>query len=595
MSEQARVEHRQHWSSRGVRLSGRSSLVLLPIALIMATLASVAVLLFDTADAQAASWTAIAAPVPSNAETSHGGVALPSVSCAAADACAAVGLYSLTPSTFQGLIETLTGGAWSAIEAPLPANGSSTSTWSGPGSDLPLSSVSCGSPGTCVAVGVYIDTSSRLQGLIETLSGGSWGGIEAPLPSNAAPGQPNTGNGLFKSVSCASASTCVAVGSYEDSSSNFEAVVDTLSGGTWSSLAVPLPSNANTNNSARLSSVSCAAPSACAAVGDYTDSSSHSDGLIETLSGNTWSPREAPVPVNANTNPARLTSVSCAAADACAAVGDYSDTSSKTQGLIETLSGGSWSGIEAPLPATATTTPNPHFASVSCGAAGTCSAVGEYVDASGQLSVIDNLSGGTWSAIEAPLPSDARASPSPALYSVSCILAQTCVAVGSYGTTSSFPAPLLETLSGTTWSATSAPLPSGGTSLNTFVAVPVGSCASDGTCVAVGSFYPNGQGLIESTTLATPFHISTTSLPNATRGVSYNVQLQAVGGATPYKWKRIGKLPKGLKLHPNGNLSGTPKLKDTPGNYAFTVQAQTHKSKGHPKQTTTKAFTLILQ
>jgi hypothetical protein len=93
------------------------------------------------------------------------------------------------------------------------------------------------------------------------------------------------------------------------------------------------------------------------------------------------------------------------------------------------------------------------------------------------------------------------------------------------------------------------------------------------------------------------FYITTSSLPGATRGVSYgSQQLHAAGGATPYKWKRIsGALPKGLKLSGTGLISGTPKTKHvSAGTYHFTVQATTHKSKGHPKITATQALTLSL-
>ena len=105
-----------------------------------------------------------------------------------------------------------------------------------------------------------------------------------------------------------------------------------------------------------------------------------------------------------------------------------------------------------------------------------------------------------------------------------------------------------------------------------------------GQWVLAGSFVPAG------------FHITTTSVPGATRGSPYSDQLQATGGATPYKWKLIsGHLPKGLKVHPSGLLSGTPKLKKvSAGNYPITVEATTHKSKGNPSVTATEALTLTL-
>jgi len=93
------------------------------------------------------------------------------------------------------------------------------------------------------------------------------------------------------------------------------------------------------------------------------------------------------------------------------------------------------------------------------------------------------------------------------------------------------------------------------------------------------------------------FQITTGSLLNATRGEGYSVQLGASGGATPYRWKLApgsGRLPRGLRLHANGLLSGTPKTRDTPTDYTFIVQAATHRSKGNPRRTATRTLTLRL-
>ncbi len=113
---------------------------------------------------------------------------------------------------------------------------------------------------------------------------------------------------------------------------------------------------------------------------------------------------------------------------------------------------------------------------------------------------------------------------------------------------------------------------------------------------ASADFLFAGESPPTTTTTAppAPFKITTTSLPDATVGAAYSVQLYATGGATPYKWKKIGSLPKGLKLHSDGILSGTPKTKDVPNPYSFTARAQTHKSKGHPKLTTTQGLILTL-
>jgi len=89
-------------------------------------------------------------------------------------------------------------------------------------------------------------------------------------------------------------------------------------------------------------------------------------------------------------------------------------------------------------------------------------------------------------------------------------------------------------------------------------------------------------------------HVTTTSLPQATLGVRYSVQLQAEGGTGPYHWSKTGSLPKILKLSPTGLLSGTVRAKLDPdgGSFPITVTVTDHTKKGH--QTATEALTLVV-
>lgn len=81
--------------------------------------------------------------------------------------------------------------------------------------------------------------------------------------------------------------------------------------------------------------------------------------------------------------------------------------------------------------------------------------------------------------------------------------------------------------------------------------------------------------------------IDTTSLPEATRGTPYEVHLAASGESPPFKWYKVGKLPKGLKLK-DGVLSGTiSPSKVAPGIYPVAV-----KVKDHAKRETTTTFML---
>jgi Putative Ig domain len=63
--------------------------------------------------------------------------------------------------------------------------------------------------------------------------------------------------------------------------------------------------------------------------------------------------------------------------------------------------------------------------------------------------------------------------------------------------------------------------------------------------------------------------VTTTSLPTASVGIQYSVQLQATGGVTPYTWAiSNGALTAGLTLSPGGLIAGTP---TSGGAFNFTV------------------------
>src|SRR5439155_689579 len=124
----------------------------------------------------------------------------------------------------------------------------------------------------------------------------------------------------------------------------------------------------------------------CSAVGTYEDSSNHVQGLLLTETAGAWATGvEASLPVNAASVPgASLNSVSCAAAGNCSAVGYYYDSSGHEQGLLLTETAGTWAtGVEASLPANAASDPGASLYSVSCPTAGDCGAVGYYNDTSG--------------------------------------------------------------------------------------------------------------------------------------------------------------------------------------------------------------------
>jgi hypothetical protein len=125
--------------------------------------------------------------------------------------------------------------------------------------------------------------------------------------------------------------------------------------------------------------------------------------------------------------------------------------------------------------------------------------------------------------------------------------------------------------------------------------------ALSGTPTQVGTFditftAHNGVGVdsVQHFTLTVlGFHVTTRSLPNAKHGALYSVQLEALGGVTPYKWKlTAGKLPGGLKLLGSGLLSGTLKAKTDPTDHPFTFTVTVKDSTKKYHQVASATFTL---
>jgi hypothetical protein len=136
---------------------------------------------------------------------------LGAVSCAAPDDCAAIGVlggYSAGP--WLGWLLSERHGTWRASTATLALpHGKVTVP-----RNVFLTSVTCPSPGNCVAVGTY---RNGKYGLILVERNGKWQpGIKPALPANAA--GPKKVSTTLDSVSCPSTNRCTVVGAYRDRS-----------------------------------------------------------------------------------------------------------------------------------------------------------------------------------------------------------------------------------------------------------------------------------------------------------------------------------------------------------------------------------------
>ena len=467
-------------------------------------------------------WTGLQTPVPtgSNAPATNPEEAIQTEACATAVSCVGAGGYTDGGSDSRGLLTALNGGTWSSVEAPLPSDANADpdpaffdTACGSSGSCYAVGGYKNNSGGS----------GSPVNGLIETYSGGAWSATEAPVPSNAV-GATDSHTWL-KSVSCPAPGNCVAVGYYVTGPSTAAGLIETLSGGRWTAMEAPQVSDADTNNEVELAGISCPAPGSCVADGIYHANAGGTGLEVLTLSGGTWTPSVAPLPTDSATGTSERVEVSpfieefgkniSCAGTVCEIAGLYANTAGGIAGLLlhSSTSGGSWTASTAPVPSNAASGSSEHVLlfTATCGFDGGCVAVGGYTDTSSATRpLVENISaGGASTGLEAPQPSDAAtgSSTDALLFGARCISSTDCAAVGGYtiSSGSGHAVGLIDTLNGTTWTAQPTPVPSNaatGASANsdlfTVAGTPTGAFEAGGSYQDPG----NSFGLLASFTPA---------------------------------------------------------------------------------------------
>jgi hypothetical protein len=407
-----------------VRTPGRGIARLTTLAVVAVTMAGALALPASAADAASASgpgagvWTASTLPMPSDAGAN--GKDLTGISCSSTTQCAAVGNYFSTPLSGPApAVLNLSGTTWAAQRAPTP----------GPlaphRGQAPLNGVSCPAPDLCFAVGWQY--TGITEGTLLSWDGSGWSSQYAPVPADAQSDNPQAS---LYSVSCATSSSCVAVGQYQDSAGNERGLLDTWNGQAWTASAAPAPSGVTYLGYvvAGLRAVSCASPGACVAGGYIQDQSGALQPYVVRLSAGAWDPVQVSLPADASQGggpftPAIIDGVSCSAPVQCVAVGSYYDSSGNQQGLLLILRGSGWQAIEAPAPADAASNPFVQLNAVSCPTPGICFVAGSYETSAGSLGLILSKTGNSWEPA-------ASLTSTYDLTGISCLLPLQCFAVG---------------------------------------------------------------------------------------------------------------------------------------------------------------------
>jgi hypothetical protein len=319
--------------------------------------------------------------VPGLTRLAHGDAYLNTISCPEPGFCAAGGLYGDSDGHWQAYIANERNGVWhNAIEVPgsaaLNAGGSAS-----------VSSVSCSDARSCTAGGQYSGPGGAggWHPFLVDERDGVWG-MAMRVPGFAAltPG----GTGGVTAVSCAATDSCAAVGNYNDAQHPYRAFVVNERNGVWRK-AIVLPGLAALDvggAEAFVHSLSCATAGSCAAAGSYTDGSGFVQAFVVRTTNGIWR-KAIEVPgseaLNVGGN-AVAQSTSCAKAGFCGVGGFYFDGSGTEQAFVVSETNGVWNtAVEVPgLAALNVGTGSGGQAQVdalSCGGPRSCAAGGYYV------------------------------------------------------------------------------------------------------------------------------------------------------------------------------------------------------------------------
>lgn len=255
--------------------------------------------------------------VPSNAPEAFD--QLWGVSCVSTNFCIAVG----DGGAGGDLILQWNGTAWSQVAAPAPPTGTTA---------FLQGNVSCFSATSCMAVGFTLDNTTRVENAFSAAwNGTSWTAVPVASLTGFAASQLN-------GVSCAAANACTGVGFWQNASGTDLGLIEQWNGSTWSIPSYPMPTGAQRS---AFAGASCASPTSCIAAGDFNNANGDDDTLIESWDGTTWSVIPTPNPGSDQS----FAGVSCAGST-CAAAGSFTP-SPHFQTLIEMTIGGP-GGIQPP-------------------------------------------------------------------------------------------------------------------------------------------------------------------------------------------------------------------------------------------------------
>src|SRR6266851_2045615 len=298
------------------------------------------------------------------------GAGVVSVSCVGPGNCAAAGSYMTSRGGLHGFVVSEVNGSWQkALQVP----GLAALDKAGIAETM---SVSCSAAGSCAAGGNYYNDGIGSGAFVVSASNGLW---RTALPVRFAS---KVGIAQIWSVSCRRPGYCAAGGHYFDGLGRNQAFVVSQVNGAWrKALEVPGSAVLNTGGVAEVLSVSCGGPTSCAAGGYYEDSATRTHPFVVNRVNGTWRAALQVPGLPATDNGGGVKSISCGVPGNYAAAGNYTDAAGNSQGFVVNEVNGAWrKAIDVPGLRALNLAGHAGVVSLSCGAADNCAAGGYYTD-----------------------------------------------------------------------------------------------------------------------------------------------------------------------------------------------------------------------
>ena len=242
-----------------------------------------------------------------------------------------------------------------------------------------------------------------------------WDGTQWTIQHTARTGDTSS---IFTAVSCPAVNDCIAVGTNNSNTAAGVPLAEFWNGTRWAVQTIPAPPG-----SSSMSGVSCAAPDACTAVG-FDFNAGAGAPFAERWDGTGWALQTAALLPGGTSG---FNAVSCPTADTCFAVGSGTDASTGAPvPIAEKWDAAGWTIQAVPEPPR---TDIGYLLAVDCRATGGCTAAGTYfADSGNEFILIERLRGGRWGVQRAPNPQGYNMN---FLQAVSCPTAAGCTVAGT--------------------------------------------------------------------------------------------------------------------------------------------------------------------